>query len=1059
MSKDVTNFYHQKSLIMVILIVLFSLIGNIMGATLSTVPAQLPKGAYVNGADGDQQFFQSLKITLADDGAGTWVAGNDIVVTLPTDIRVADADGDGTFDDEVSVSVTSGAALGVTVNAAAAGSITLDLATANNVANGDIIWLLFPVTTSSTPSAGTAAYTVDYGTDAPEDQDTGTITFVDNLSLVTYASSYSGGDQSSLKGDVYPAAAAAVTAALTDFVPEQAALATDAFINGSSDWDGATLDGTEDGTEVTFYVWASQTANLTKVDAKYGHRVIDVSDGQPVDPDNEGGTFAGTQLDGRLLTEGYWFFYVTSSLSADWVLGKSDTVEIRHHPVFAATEAGAGLDYDGDDIWEFGVGNDDDVAEMYLESGGTLGKDGSVGGTNTDHVKIYFDVEDVDDSADVQIYLSTNSSLTSTDIQMSGSSPNISVTGLTNGMKINTIPLYDEGANNYIDYDVFTSNSVYEPAGDYFIYVVANDGKHQTLKKAVDNTGTAITLYVKHYPYFSFQDHYGAVKAVDTATEQFVVLNWGETVDGDKDADGTMTIKLYASDMAYAVACADPKDPSVLEADVTADPTHTVLIATLQDSSDSRDANRYMWDIKNSGLAAGTYYIYSHISESGDDLVVQWTSTGAISPGGAADDRSVVLTHSPYFLPKGPVEGEIVSLQAGDSYDLRWEAYDMDALTANCSVHAFISQISGLTTDIQTLDAANPAGYFVLTSSNGEDFDSPATNGASYFNHKVASIAADMAGAVTVPDGNYYVYYYYSVDGTFDTETPVQADGMLNFDGSSTNLNANYNFTLQPTLSVLEKGDTITISVFAKDPGTDPTTIAAFLNIPAAYFDVIDQDNSTSGVQPFIGESVNFNGTVVENALSTVGSQHQLNYVEYSTTADALNTALAIASFQLVVKQNTSSSVLTNNEFYFNTTSPRNTHMVSLSGGTIGTNVPTQAANIMLAPRGMLKGFVDVEARPDSGQVVNVFLCKTGSYNCITDAEFLTANGDNDASDGVQVTLGANGSYSLASIPNGTYDVIVQKDGWLTQRETDYTVQLYSETQVDFTNANKTTGR
>ena len=45
------------------------------GATVTAVPTQVPKGAYVNGGDGDQQFIQVLIITLDEAGGGAWATG------------------------------------------------------------------------------------------------------------------------------------------------------------------------------------------------------------------------------------------------------------------------------------------------------------------------------------------------------------------------------------------------------------------------------------------------------------------------------------------------------------------------------------------------------------------------------------------------------------------------------------------------------------------------------------------------------------------------------------------------------------------------------------------------------------------------------------------------------------------------------------------------------------------------------------------------------------------------------------------------------------------------
>lgn len=214
-----------------VFILAFLLIGgSVFAATVTVSPSNVPKGAYVNGSDGDQYFFQSLNITLEADGSDGWAAGDDIVINFPTGIGLADTDEDGSYSDEVAVSSRQGAITNftLTVNAATTSSITLDLAAGQHVLPNDKIYVYFPITTTDSPSASTASYTIKYYDlsetnylDLEDDGDnTATVTFVDDFSLVTFAANYSGGDQTDEKGKVYPTAGSAVTSLLTDFVTD-----------------------------------------------------------------------------------------------------------------------------------------------------------------------------------------------------------------------------------------------------------------------------------------------------------------------------------------------------------------------------------------------------------------------------------------------------------------------------------------------------------------------------------------------------------------------------------------------------------------------------------------------------------------------------------------------------------------------------------------------------------------------------------------------------------------------------------------------------------------------
>ena len=56
---------------------LFALSTAAFGATVTAVPAQLPKDAFANGGGGvDQQFFQTLLITLQNNGPDAWDDGD-----------------------------------------------------------------------------------------------------------------------------------------------------------------------------------------------------------------------------------------------------------------------------------------------------------------------------------------------------------------------------------------------------------------------------------------------------------------------------------------------------------------------------------------------------------------------------------------------------------------------------------------------------------------------------------------------------------------------------------------------------------------------------------------------------------------------------------------------------------------------------------------------------------------------------------------------------------------------------------------------------------------------
>ena len=105
----------------------------------------------------------------------------------------------------------------------------------------------------------------------------------------------------------------------------------------------------------------SKTKNLTQVNATNGFKLLaahDIDNTFPASNGYEGAAFPTVQL--KLDADAYnnttngagadtkvdfeedvWFFYVTSNLTADWVLQGGAAVTVKHHPVFAALGANA----------------------------------------------------------------------------------------------------------------------------------------------------------------------------------------------------------------------------------------------------------------------------------------------------------------------------------------------------------------------------------------------------------------------------------------------------------------------------------------------------------------------------------------------------------------------------------------------------------------------------------------------------------------------------------------------------------------------------------------------
>ena len=132
--------------------------GKLSAATVSVYPSTIPIGAYVNGAGGDQQFFQVINI---EDVAQDHADGQKITISLPASMNVADPDDDGSYDDGISTIVTGAVGLTVTISANSS-TVILTIAGAAGgltAAGNDDVYVLIPVTSAESPTSLNENYT------------------------------------------------------------------------------------------------------------------------------------------------------------------------------------------------------------------------------------------------------------------------------------------------------------------------------------------------------------------------------------------------------------------------------------------------------------------------------------------------------------------------------------------------------------------------------------------------------------------------------------------------------------------------------------------------------------------------------------------------------------------------------------------------------------------------------------------------------------------------------------------------------------------------------------
>ena len=1101
------------------------------GQSLTPNPSTVPSNAYISGSDEIHYFFQVVTYTVGT--APT--AGEDLEINLPSDgsITVADPDADASFHDGIFITHNSGTVIAVDPTTTA-GQIVLS--TTVLMAAGEIVNVIFPVLTDSTLASTTKVpYDISIPDLSGDDGFIGTdsVSFsptVRPVNLFTGALKNSGDtgySETDKKGEYHPGAAAAVTTALTNFVVDGAPTAT--FVNPSlatpDPWSGMVLNGTDNDHdpelavpiyEVGYHVWASGTPGLPRLDVGLGTPLFRFNAaGDNLADDLPEGSAITEALRSAELSEGIWYIYLTSTLSADWAIAETDTLIVYHYPVFVdptsanpswqyddvtdgAGGAGQGVDYNHDNTFDptVAIPGGDDAISLYLDTGNIYGIDGNfvVAGNSYDWVRVYWHGQDVDNvDATVQIFYSTSATLDETAVVTDG---NGNVTALTGATEVTTSPLPLYGATNYNRFDIPTSPLM--TADNYYFYLVANDKTNQTVQILTDYDGVAnplsLTVTIKHSPYLQFHDVYAAEAAaapvgkipVDTYSSEYVKISWGKQISDARDIDATpgdpLLIELYyvldvAGTGLYAVIVpVSPLDPSALRG-------AGILITTVEDSGDAQLDNSYMWDIRSPSPALTEfavneeYHIYGVVKQGGDEIVVQYNSDGFPGPT-TTDDRAYRYTHGSFFQSNSPVLNASPELVVRDQYRLEWNAFDLSGVTTGL-IQPFIAPTEDATdfsASNWTAIAATNGLYWVDVTGAGDGSAKPANTAgfgatAGYANLNVVALTEDADAVApegirpydykinhpTNPDAGaigteYDLWYYYSPGNDFTVDDPTPIKADGTLFFSMEDPGTVQNIRIVPNKPVTAVvGDVITLDVEAIYAST-LSAVTLHMDVPADNLSVVD-----GGSGPFTVAV----GTADMNTSSTVDNTIQMDLAVQGAPLDFTGGWTTLASFQVKVESNPAGEAVVNNNVTFvRDGDTRNTYFYDLATNPVFTAFDNPGAVLGLVRLGTIYGVVEVEGRESNkAQDVSILVLPTGSIAPISYAPFVAAN-DADANylNGAQVTLSSDGEYSLSDVPTGEYDIIVKMGGYLDQLVQNVKVYPLNDTQVLFENGDKLFG-
>ena len=1006
------------------------------GQTISFSPAVL--ATVPKGATASNPFWQHLVISLSRNPS----AGNSITINLPSGVTVADVNGNGSLEDEISIDNEPGTDTGYSkAIGTTASQIVLQNTTGGNIGR---VHVQFPIATPTALSLSVVPYgQINFSNSRELDIPAASISLKlvggDSLRVATLSREFIEGaadTTSNSQGDAYPNPAAAVfNTGLPDLVSDKLGTkSSSAFANA-----GGMFGDRTDTNDVVYSFWFSTRDSLAAVDTTNAQRAVDTETSMPARA-TEGST-ADFSFDMSTLNDTTYYFYTTSNLTGNFPLSRSRGIAVQHLPVVIS-------------VGTFQSNNSD-----YLDSGLLLNFDTGardLSSNSRDNVDIPFTVIDFDDSASVRLFYATADTLDTTFVQTWGTYPNRTLSGLTNATDIDSTAGLVEGADSLLNWKIVTNDSTFVVLGEYYIYAVTTDGKNVGIGR------TSQTYRVRHSPFIAIDSRQDTVlNTGGVMPQRYYTITWN----GDRGAGGDIaltdsaTINLYYSDSASISGLEGVAALQAAAADSTQD-TH-LIVANLAEQDDARNDNQYVWDLwtfKNGDdrgvpVEERPYYLYSVITADTTSRITRWNDA-------AGQARSITFRHDPHLRISAPLE--TITVDGRRSFQISWMASDVDhnaslwvILTSKSSGQALGPKTTygSLTDDGQTDWLANSTdGSWANVQTLSEDQ-------ATGFAVRPARLQLDLSGnANPITNGDYYVYVV--IDPTAATTPPttsiaVRTQGQVRVEGLGTSgaigLDAPTMELLPGSRTVEANGDTTTLFLRPNSNAVSVDLVSVFLSLDTLFFSVVDQNTTKGGVQP-VALSSEVNGlTLIDTLKAGIDSTSSgrwlldLVYFEQAGTT-ALDGDSTLATVQVVTKDTVGTT-----EIRIDHLGTRKTAFYR-EGNAVSLVAPKIGSTYELKRRGSISGQVLLQGRTDQRDTVTFFLRDQNSFVAIEDSLFRVANDADSTATGIQNSTDFLGYFTLTNVPTGRYHLVAHVDGFLDGQFPEIIVNLGDQrTGVDVT--------
>ena len=694
-----------------------------------------------------------------------------------------------------------------------------------------------------------------------------------------------------------------------------------------------------------------------------------------------------------------YYVYATCQDLGDMKIGRAGPIRVFHYPT-------NDLDQDDPNSADTSVdftSNDDD----YLDSGLLLAvDDGTQNGGGSETVSWTLQTIDFDHNADVHYYYSTSSTLTEADLVLAGEFGTYTVTGLTGATAI--VDTLEEDIDTSTTWDIYDSDDDFVPAGDYYIYVVSNDGYHQDVDVSSDR------LFVRHSPLLVIDDPF-TLNAAGTQWDlrpdvnRYFNINWGETVAGDRDPDQNSTIAFYLD--ADTDGAADFNQTTITtltnstnRADNNITNGELIYSATITEDPDHQlnnnvDVDMWGWTEAlrasiNTRIAAGdNLFLYGIITSGTLSRVCTYASEDAnyvITAGEDLTDTSPLgaqleCANAPdAFVTDPPDLGGFVGW--GESYRVAWDfAWDFGEAAGAQDITLFLSDVDMRTES--TFDGTYGTGVVGLADLSNDLWVINSTDGTVGGETQIAGASFDgywdfrpdlmtgvsigggqtLAGDLT-NEGEYYVYLVINQNGA--TVAPDDADIVFQAPGSlyitSESGPTSFGYRMLPYNATVVEGDTVSFSIYPNSGVATAEIAAVFMAVDTTYWDLVTPS------APFTLNTTNFTAAnVVENSNdqgNLSGGHHHLNLVYGATGTPEANLnggTNELATVSLIAKRSglagIEDPVTAELHFEQDLTNDRYTCFYNGNTNPMPVTVQLPAARAENYPRGELQGNVNLQ--------------------------------------------------------------------------------------------------